>query len=272
MADYKNMTSAEWLALVNEVGYEAARDILRNWGTTIDGIPAAKPNVTSAPLSVTPPKLAAPQGNTMDETEEVEAAGGALSAAATDGALVAPSPSEWTSWQKRNADLQEQQAAMRKQQFEQGQQIIQQMYGGPSPSERMWALSRALLSPRRYKGLAGTLDNLTQSYADVSTQSRTAEKQRAEALLRLQNSYQDADMKSAESGLERELQLLQARYKAGKPATRRTGFNPLNGKLQFMDTGEDVGAPPPPKVGEIRDGYRYVGGDFADENNWVKVR
>lgn len=146
----------------------------------------------------------------MDETEDE--IGGAL-----PGALSAPTAAEFQDFARRSAEAQTQGAAMRKQQFEQGQQLIQQMYGGPSTSDRLWALSQALLSPKPYRGFAGTAYNVTRALGDVEQRATEAEKSRAEALMRLQQSYQTGEMEGAQTALDRELELLKARYQAAKP-------------------------------------------------------
>lgn len=170
-----------------------------------------------APASATmPPQTGVPQGQaSMDETEDE--IGGAL-----PGALSAPTAAEFQDFARRSAEAQTQGAAMRKEQFEQGQQLIQQMYGGPSTSDRLWALSQALLSPKPYRGFAGTAYNVTRALGDVEQRATEAEKRRAEALMRLQQSYQTGEMEGAQTALDRELELLKARYQAAKPGALKS--------------------------------------------------
>lgn len=198
---------------------------------------------------------------TMDETED-----------SPEGALgAAPTADDWRSLYARSTALQEQQTALRRKQFEQGQQFIQQQYQGPSRAQTLMALSQALLAPRPYGGFAGTLHNVTQGLGGILEKRDAAERNRAEALARLQQSYQTGEMEGAETALDRELQMLQARSAANKPAKLRSGFNPVTGDLVDLDTGLPI-KPPPPKVGEVREGYRYTGGDPASQSSWQKVR
>lgn len=209
---------------------------------------------------------------------DAPAPGGALTAVtspATAAATDDPARAEERALLTQLQALPGQREALRKRQFEEGQQRIAQMYGGPSQSQQLFSLSQALLSPRPYKGFAGTMHNITNAFASIENADEEARRKRLEAEQQLQQAYQTGNM-------DDELKSLQLRYQLVKEANdraaeiaraekRRTGFNPISGKLQYMDTGEDVG-PPPPAVGEVRDGYRYAGGDPADENNWIKVR
>lgn len=48
----------------------------------------------------------------------------------------------------------------------------------------------------------------------------------------------------------------------------KTGSDP--GVSQGSATSHDLQLPAPPKMGELRDGYRFRGGDPADRNSWAK--
>ena len=165
-----------------------------------------------------------------------------------------------------------QQAARRKADFEQGQQNIAQMYAGPSRSQQLFALSKALLSPKPYRGFAGTMVNISGALSDISTAQDEARRKRAQAELELQKAYGAQTADSDYEALKLRYQLAsdeaEAMAKANKPP--RTGFNPITGKLTDMDTGLPV-APPPPRLGEVRDGYMYIGGNPASQKSWKKV-
>ena len=50
--------------------------------------------------------------------------------------------------------------------------------------------------------------------------------------------------------------------------------DPVTGKVTMYNTqtGElGAGQPQPPKAGEVKSGYRFKGGDPADQKNWEKV-
>lgn len=237
----------------------------RKYVTGFRNLIGARGQMTPAPQSATPASVA-PQEPPMDETEE---ATGALSGLG-GGLGGAPTSEEWTDLQRRSGEQATRTAANRKQQFEEDRQLIQQMYGGPSSSERLWALSQALLSPKPYKGFGGTLYNVTRSLGEMRGEQETADRRRSEALLRLRQSYTGAEDEAATGALDRELEFLKARYAANKPGKQRTGFNPITGDLTDLDTGLPI-TPPAPKVGEVRRGYRYLGGDPATPSSWKKV-
>lgn len=170
--------------------------------------------------------------------------------------------------QQLAATQREQQAA--KDQFEAARQRIAKKYAGPSQAEMLFALSRSMLSPRSVPGFKGFLGGVMGTFGDISAASRQAEQQREEQLLALQQQYQGAEAQRRLGSQKGMLDLLKTYGALNKPAKTRTGFNPISGELLDMDTGLPV-MPPPPKVGEIRKGYRYTGGDPASQSSWQKV-
>jgi hypothetical protein len=269
---YQRMTQAEWADLIAKQGYENAVQIARDFGTVIDeaGVPpsavnpalAARPMVTGAPARANVPPE---QGTTPMDTP----AGGLNAATAAN-----QTPS--TRDRLRAADeelmgLYEGLPALRKQQFESGQQRINEMYAGPSTSSQLFALSRALLAPRKFKGFAGTMQNVSNALGQIGEQREMAQMKRAEALARLQESYQTGEFEGKMDILKARRDALRAELEAEQPAKRRTGFNPITGALVDMETNEPITSPPP-KVGEVRQGYRYMGGDPASQSSWQKVR
>ncbi len=146
-------------------------------------------------------------------------------------------------------------------------------FGMPSRSEQLFALSASLLAPKPYQGLAGTLANVIPTLSGISSARRDAEEQRQLALMKMREQYAGGDQDLARIKAEREslVDLMKIYGPLAKPKDRRTGFNPVSGRLQYMDTGESV-APPLPKIGEVRDGYQYIGGNPAMETSWQKVQ
>jgi hypothetical protein len=159
--------------------------------------------------------------------------------------------------------------------FEAGlEEIKQRRYGAPTTSQQLAALSQALLAPRRMRGFAGTLANVMPAITEPAALRAAAEEKRAEAEQRLRQQYASDTDTAMLAGLEAEGAALEPLIRTygslAKPSKQRTGFNPITGKLTDLDTGLPV-APPPPKIGEIRDGYKYLGGDPASQNSWRKV-
>lgn len=82
--------------------------------------------------------------------------------------------------------------------------IEQRRYGAPTTSEQLYALSAALLSPRRMPGIAGSLDRIVPALSQMSQLQRSAEEQRAEALAKLDQETAMAQEQALLSGAEGE--------------------------------------------------------------------
>jgi hypothetical protein len=78
--------------------------------------------------------------------------------------------------------------------------IQQRRYGAPTPSQQLYALSAALLSPRRQPGIAGTLANLVPALGEMSKLQSSADIQREEAEQRLREQYLTGANASAVAG------------------------------------------------------------------------
>lgn len=166
-----------------------------------------------------------------------------------------------------------QQAAYEKsaaQRFEQAKEMLAKKYAGPSDAEKLYSLGRALLSPRDTPGFAGMIGQVAGSFEDIAKAKRQAEMTREQQLAALQAQYDEGRYQRAATGTKNIIDLLKTYASVNKPVKARTGFNPLTGKLVDMDSGLPV-IPPPPRVGEVRDGYRFLGGDPASQKSWKKV-
>lgn len=87
----------------------------------------------------------------------------------------------------------------RKQVFDEGQKYIAQAYAGPSVSQQLFALSKALLSPKKYSGFAGTMANVSSALSDVAKAQQEAKQKRALAEAQLFQTYK---MKTADDMYE----------------------------------------------------------------------
>lgn len=147
---------------------------------------------------------------------------------------------------------------------------IEQRYRKPDINDLLVNIGMGMLTPPKEGGEGGFRGSLMRGLQGVGGYAA----QQREYQQNLNKMMSDVEIAKAKDIADLESKYITGAASLLKPAssTRRTGFNPISGKLQFMDTGEDVEALPPPKVGEIRNGYRYMGGDPADRNNWVEVR
>lgn len=77
--------------------------------------------------------------------------------------------------------------------------------------------------------------------------------------------------------LQDKYQTITGKYQRPEPAARelyKAVTDPVTGKVTMYNTqtGEvGAGQPQPPKAGEVKSGYRFKGGDPADQKNWEKV-
>lgn len=173
---------------------------------------------------------------------------------------------------QRDFEVAQRQLAKRREaQYMAQQRMAEQQFAGPSRTEQLLALSNAFFQPPQYRGFAGTMANVLPALQQITQARRTAEQQRAEALMRLQQQYQTSQAEDRAATLANRLAIYKAQAPLVKPARTRTGFNPVTGQLTDLDTGLPI-KPPPPSVGEIRDGYRFMGGDPASQSSWQKVR
>lgn len=148
----------------------------------------------------------------------------------------------YADWHHRQQEYTKSAEATRKDQFERGKQMLEQMYGGPSKSARLLALSQAFLAPRPYAGFAGTMYNITKALSGTRQQAEEAQQQRAQAMLKLQQAYESGNMEAQGSALDRELKLIELMARQRKT---RTGFNPVTGVLTDLDTGTPIQKEPP---------------------------
>lgn len=186
----------------------------------------------SAPASATVAPEQAPQGPMTMTPQQ-----GALSTAggADEGVDV---NAERMALYKQLAAAPEEEAARYRAQFEQGQQRINEMYGGPSQSQMLFALSKALLSPRRYKGFGGTMHNVSQALGGIAEQGQEARQRREAALARLQESYDDRIAGTRTAAMNARIKLLD--MQAEDQAAAAKAAQP---RVEMTDAGELVEVP-----------------------------
>lgn len=73
--------------------------------------------------------------------------------------------------------------------FERGEKNIQARNAGMSQSEKLFAISQALLAPRKYRGIAGTIGKLSGAFGDIAEADRKARLAREAELERFRTSY-----------------------------------------------------------------------------------
>ena len=76
-----------------------------------------------------------------------------------------------------------------KDRYEAARARIEARNQGPSTSEQLFAISQALLAPRKYRGIAGTIGKLSGAFGDISEAQRKATMSREDQLAQLQEAY-----------------------------------------------------------------------------------
>jgi len=160
-------------------------------------------------------------------------------------------PQQMFAVQRQISDNTAKQDAMRRQQLERATQMLQQRQIGPTLSERLLALSAAFAQPSRTRGLAGVLGNVMPVLAEQTSMQRQGDQMRADKLMELENAYQNQQLTGQQQSLAQQLALLKTMAQYGKQPRRRTGFNPITGDLQDMDTGEPIAGTSGPTAAHI---------------------
>jgi hypothetical protein len=73
--------------------------------------------------------------------------------------------------------------------YEKGRANIIARNQGPSTSEQLFALSKALLAPREHRGIAGTIGKISGAFGDISEAQRKATLSREEQLAKFDEAY-----------------------------------------------------------------------------------
>lgn len=178
------------------------------------------------------------------DTEDTEALG--LDASDPQAALASLSQ-RYTDLLSEQKAAREKDEAARAARFKAAEEAIkQQRFGAPTTSEKLYALSAALLSPRRMPGIAGTLNNLVPTLSKMSQLQSGAESQREAALRQLREQYETADEEFRLAGLEGERKAIEPLIRTygalAKPKPlQNVGMEVINGKLVVVRANPDTG-------------------------------
>ena len=135
----------------------------------------------------------------------------------------------------------------------QAQARLREQRVGPSAAERLFAISAALTRPTRTGQFGEMMGNLGTVLGAQEKEKRAAEMERESLLEKYGMQIGEKQLELLQQGLTGTGQLYRAALAANK---RKTGFNPVTGRLQYLDTGEEVGAlasePPAEAVSYLR--------------------
>jgi len=90
---------------------------------------------------------------------------------------------------RQQLSAQTEKEASNKKRFEAGEARIRERNQGPTQSEQLFMLSKALLAPRKYTGIGGTIGKISGAFSDISDVERKARQQREAQLAALQDQY-----------------------------------------------------------------------------------
>ena len=141
---------------------------------------------------------------------------------------------------RQQLSAQTEKEASDKKRFEAGEARIKERYRGPTQSEQLFMLSKALLAPRKYTGIGGTIGKISGAFSDISEAEKKARDARDAQLAAFQDQYMGTTGGYAVDRAKTAADVFKVAVPLLKPKTRRTGFNPLTGDRTDMDTNELV--------------------------------
>ena len=188
-----------------------------------DELPPVSNQTTANTLAVMPDQ----QADTEEGTLAVPTAG--EKAPAATGPL-----SEMDALRAEIKGLPEKQKLAYDQIFRQGQDYISKMYPTPTRSQLLSSMSRALLSPTKYRGFAGTMYNMASGLEEIDKSREEAMRKRMEAEQKLQQTLALAGTGDTAKALQLRYQLLKEegdrQAAANKPQWARTE-DPVTGEI-----------------------------------------
>lgn len=189
---------------------------------------------------------------TEDTGAEDTGAMGALDLANLDFSQIKSDPGNFFKSLLAANQAAEQRAALSsKQLYEEGRKRIMEKYAGPSQSERLFALSRAMLSPTKTPGFAGFLGNVTGALSENAKAAREAEQTREEQLLALQQQYQQGEAARLAAQPKTAADLA-AKYIAATKAPAKSNVSPImvgsDLRPRIRATGAEFKEPPQDQI------------------------
>lgn len=274
------ITEDELLQKGRELGtVEAAIKWMKSQGLTLaaNPIPAADKELPPVrqPQSGLEAAAAADEADAAAEDEAAaadNAEAGALDYGNLDFTKMRNDPSIFQQLLKANAEANQRAEQSAKQLYDEGRKRIAEKYAGPSQAERLFALSRAMLSPTKVPGFAGFLGNVTGALSENAKAAREAEQSREEKLFELQQQYQQGQA-ARQAAMPKTAADLALKYLTATKNNGQVRGIAVGNRLVDPYTNLDI----EPPVGTIKmykgRKYQYMGGgDQYDQSNWKEVR
>jgi hypothetical protein len=134
-----------------------------------------------------------------------------------------------------------------KDRYEAARARIEARNQGPSTSEQLFAISQALLAPRKYRGIAGTIGKLSGAFGDISEAQRKATMSREDQLAQLQEAYMGETAKFGTRRAQTAADLVRTGAPLLKTPARSTTSKVMLGPdfvLRSRTTGAQLKEPP----------------------------
>lgn len=139
--------------------------------------------------------------------------------------------------------------------YEEGRKRILEKYAGPSEAERLYALSRAMLSPTDFPGFKGFLGNVVGALGESQKAAREAEQTREQKLFELQQQYQQGEIERAAARPKTALDMARLVATYNKAAPKSTASPITVGpdlKTRSRRTGMVIKEPPQAAIYELQ--------------------
>ena len=138
-----------------------------------------------------------------------------------------------------------------KRRFEEGTARIKERNQGPSRSEQLFMLSKALLAPRDYRGFAGTAGKISGAFSDISAAEKKASEARNAQLAALQDQYMGTTSGYGVTRAQTAADLVKTAAPLLKAPARST-TSPVtigpDAKVRSRATGSELKEPPIAKI------------------------
>lgn len=188
---------------------------------------------------------------TADDAEDTGAMGG-LDLANLDFTQIKSDPNAFfKSILEANQAAEQRAALSAKQLYDAGRQRIMEKYTGPTRSEQLFALSRAMLAPRKVPGFKGFLGEVVGAFDENAQAVRKAEQAREEQLFALQQQYQQGEA-ARMAARPKTAADLASKYIAATKAPAKSSVSPImvgsDLRPRIRATGAEFKEPPQDQI------------------------
>lgn len=136
--------------------------------------------------------------------------------------------------------------ASNKKRFEAGEARIKERNQGPSRSDQLFMLSKALLAPRKYTGFGGTVGKISGAFSDISSAEKKAREARDAQLAAFQDQYMETTGGYAVDRAKTAADLVKVAAPLLKPSTKAPYRYDIDAKGTLREIPNEVHRPKTP--------------------------